>query len=99
MVSSSLPVPNEGSLQLTAKPSSESHATAVPHSTAEAQHAASTAASSQQEASADAAVDRPVNVSREGQVAVLTSLQPAHGNQGLSTFLAAYGSDSESDVS
>lgn len=81
--------------------SSEAHATAGPQSTAGTQQTVSTAATSQQEASVVDALNKPVLVSGEGtpgQDAVLTCLPPAQGHQGLSTFLAAYGSDSDSDV-
>lgn len=100
VVSSSMQLPSEGSSQLTGMQSSESHATAGPHSMARAQHIVSTAATSQQEASVIDAKDEAVVVSRDGQVAhaAVTCLPPAQGNQGLSTFLAAYGSDSDSDV-
>lgn len=95
-MSSSLPVPSSG-LPQAAVQSSDSSSYAGPLSNTETQNNAS-GGSSQPEESTEPAAHNFASVRRQGEDSVSTSLPPAQGNHGLSTFLAAYGSDSDSDV-
>ncbi|KAA6427960.1 MAG: hypothetical protein FRX49_02622 [Trebouxia sp. A1-2] len=96
VLSNSLPVPSS-ELPQAAVQSSDSFSYAGPLSNAETQNNASEG-SSQPEESTKAAADNLPSVRREGEDPISTSLPPAQGNHDLSTFLAAYGSDSDSDL-
>lgn len=77
--------------------SSHSSPYAGPLSNTETQNHASGGSSQPEENTEPAARNLPA-VRREGEDPISTSLPPAQGNHGLSTFLAAYGSDSDSDI-
>ncbi len=95
-MSSSLPVPSS-ELPQAAVQSSNSSSYAGPLSNTETQHNASGGSSQPEESTKPAAHNLP-SVRREGEDPISTSLPPAQGSHGLSTFLAAYGSDSDSDI-
>lgn len=81
--------------------SSAVHATAGPYSSAAAEgYAATPSVSNREDTGATAHTDAQHNtsISREGYDPVASSLPVPQTNQGLSTFLAAYGSDSDSDI-
>ncbi len=96
VVSSSLPIPGN---TLNATQSSATHASAGPQRSAEARHDASASVGNGENASAAAeAQTQSVMPARcEEQDPVATSLPLPQANQSLSTFLAAYDSDSDSD--
>ncbi len=95
-MSSSLPVPSSD-LPPAAVQSSHSSSCAGPVSNTETQHNRPGGSSQPEESTQPAAHNFP-SVRREGEDLISTSLPPAQGNDGLSTFLAAYGSDSDSDI-